>query len=138
MKQPHIVLDTNVLISAILFAGKPRAILDEIYRGNVCCSLSPVILDELQGILQRPKFGFSRDAAFQIMEELQLICSVVFPRLKLTVVHADPDDNRVLECALEAQADAIVSGDSHLLDIGEFKQIRIMSPAVFWQSFKNS
>ncbi len=131
MKQPHIVLDTNVLISAVLFSGKPRMILEEIRKGNVCCSLSLAILGELQGVLQRKRFGFSRSAAFQVVEELQAICDVVFPRHRLNVVHDDPDDDRILECAVEAQANIIVSGDCHLLALPDFKHIRIRNPANF-------
>ncbi|MBW1701270.1 MAG: putative toxin-antitoxin system toxin component, PIN family [Deltaproteobacteria bacterium] len=131
MKQLHIVLDTNILISGILFGGKPRAILEEIRKGNVSCSLSPAILDELQGVLQRPKFGFSGDATFQVVEELHAICDFVFPRHCLSVVRDDPDDNRILECAIEAKADVIVSGDPHLLNLGVFRRVRILSPAHF-------
>ena len=129
MSHSTIVLDTNVLISAILFGGKPRIVLEKVRTGGIHCPLSPPILEELQHVLRRPKFGFSADAAFQVVEELQAICSVVFPRTSLSVVTADSDDDRVLECALEAWVDVIVSGDSHLLSLGEFRNIRIMSPA---------
>lgn len=131
MNQYIVVLDTNVLISAILFDGKPRAVLEKVRRGVIGCSLSPAILDELHNVLTRPKFGFSADAAFQVVEELQFTCNIVFPSTSLSVVHADPDDDRILECALEARADIIVSGDQHLLKLGRFKNIRIISPADF-------
>jgi putative PIN family toxin of toxin-antitoxin system len=136
MKQLHIVLDTNILISGILFGGKPRVILEEIRKGKVSCSLSPAILDELQGVLQRHKFGFSGDAAFQFVEELHAICDVVFPRHRLSVIRDDPDDNKVLECAIEAQANIIVSGDPHLLNLCQFRQVRILSPAHFLREFQ--
>ncbi|OHB80557.1 MAG: putative toxin-antitoxin system toxin component, PIN family [Planctomycetes bacterium RBG_16_55_9] len=73
MKRPHIVLDTNVLISALLFGGPPREILERIVAGAVDCSLSPSILDELKDVLQRPKFGFSFQQVMAVVEELSAI-----------------------------------------------------------------
>ena len=131
MKRPHIVLDTNVLISAILFGGDPQKILEMVIAGSVECALSLVILDELRDVLQRPKFGFSSKQALAIVEELCGLCEIVRPSVKISVVKADPDDDRVIECALEAKATLIVSGDAHLLDLDRFKGIRIVSPSGF-------
>jgi len=138
MKQSSVVLDTNVLISAILFGGKPRVVLEKVRKGAVHCFLSPAILDELRDVLMRPKFGFSEDAVFQVIEELHLICDIVFPNTTLSVVHEDPDDNRILECAMEAQADIIVSGDPHLLSLKKFRNIRILSPADYLAGLEES
>jgi len=129
MKQDRIVLDTNVLISAVLFNGPPRAILERVISGSVPCSLSLAILDELRDVLQRPKFGFSPEQAFQVIEELHAVCDVVNPAIRISVVTADPDDNRILECALESKAKTIISGDEHLLAIVEFRGVRIASPS---------
>ena len=131
MKRPHIVLDTNVLISALLFGGPPREILNMIVAGAVDCSLSPPILDELKDVLQRPKFGFSSQQAMAVVEELSALCTIVGPFERISVISADPDDDRILECALEARADIIVSGDAHLLELGRHEGIRILSPSEF-------
>jgi putative PIN family toxin of toxin-antitoxin system len=131
MKRPHVVLDTNVLISAMLFGGPPREILEMIVAGAVDCSLSLPILDELTEVLQRPKFGFSSQQAMIVVEEFSALCSIVSPSERICVISADPDDDRILECALEAQADIIVSGDAHLLGLGRHKGIRILSPSEF-------
>ena len=104
-------------------------VLEHVRTGRIRCALSLPMLDELRDVLRRPKFGFSADAAFQVVEELQAMCNIVFPQTSLTVVADDPDDDRVLECALEARADLIVSGDVHLLSLGKFRTIRIISPA---------
>ena len=138
MRYSTIVLDTNVLISAILFGGKPRIVLEKVRTSDVRCFLSPAILDELRDVLMRPKFQFSPNAAFQVIEELHLICDIVFPNTTLAVVHEDPDDNRILECALEAQADIIVSGDPHLLRLGKFRNIRILNPADYLVELEES
>jgi predicted nucleic acid-binding protein len=61
---------------------------------------------------------------------------MVFPKTTVEIIRSDPDDNAVLECALEACADHIVTGDPHLLDLAEFKGIMIVTPAVFLQKFR--
>jgi len=136
MKQARVVLDTNVLISALLFGGTPRDMLEMVLTGSVRCSLSLAILNELRGVLQRRKFAFSAQQVAAIVEELSTVCDIVSPSVTVRVVTADPDDNRILECALEAKADVIVSGDSHLLQLGQYKRIRILSPFEFLQAIR--
>lgn len=135
MNRHRIVLDTNVLISAILFGGKPRSVLDLVISGSVDCTLSTVILDELKDVLQRPKFGFSAEVCFHIIQELHGACDITSPSVSVDVIRSDPDDDRILECAVEAQAHFIVSGDPHLLDLGKFDKIRILSPADYLKEF---
>ena len=136
MKRYRIVLDTNVLISAILFGGPPREILECVIRGSVDCVLAPAILDELRDVLQRPKFGLSPEQAFQVLEELHAICEVINLFMQIHIVSADPDDNLVLACALEAKADLLVSGDRHLLEIGTFEGVQVVPPADALETIK--
>jgi putative PIN family toxin of toxin-antitoxin system len=136
MKRPHVVLDTNVLISALLFGGPPRETLERIVAGAVDCSLSLPILDELRDVLQRPKFGFSSQQAMAVVEELSTLCAIVSPSERISVIRPDPDDDRVLECALEAQADTIVSGDAHLLELGKYRGIHILNPSEFLRTME--
>ena len=91
-------------------------------------SLSLVILDELRNVLERPKFRFSPEQAFQVIEELHAVCDIVNPAIQVNIVTADPKDNMILECAMESKAEIIVSGDQHLLAIVEFRGIQIVSP----------
>jgi len=95
-----------------------------------------VILDELKDVLQRPKFGFSPDVCFHIVEELHGACDIISPSVSVDVIRSDSNDNRILECAVEAQAHFIVSGDPHLLDLGKFEKIRILSPADYLKEFE--
>jgi uncharacterized protein len=137
MTRHRIVVDTNVLISAILFGGKPRKILDLVISGSIECFLSTAILDELKNVLCRPKFGVSADACFHIVEELHGISILVAPSVQIDAISSDPDDNRVLECAIESRADFIISGDPHLLSVGKFKNIIILSPADYLKNFSD-
>jgi len=136
MNRHRIVLDTNVIISAILFGGNPRKVLDLVISGSVDCTLSLGILDELRDVLQRPKFGFSADLCLHITEELHSVCDIISPSVRVDAIRSDPDDNRILECAIEARAHYIVSGDPHLLELGAFKGIRIISPADYLKEFE--
>ena len=103
MKRTRIVLDTNVLISAILFGGLPRRVLEKVISGEIDCTLSFAILDELRDVLQRSKFGFSPEQTIAIIDELHAICEIVNPARRIRTIKADPDDNRILECAIEAR-----------------------------------
>lgn len=129
MSTLRIVLDSNVVISGFLFGGPPARLLAIAVDGSVRCFTSMPILDEIRDVLQRPKFGLSPDQALALIEELHDLCHIVAPRERVQAVAADPDDNAVLECAACSRADLIVSGDSHLLALGSWRGIPIMSPA---------
>ena len=137
MKRQRIVLDTNVLISAVLFGGPPRDVLELVISGAVDCSLSFPILDETREVLRRPKFGFSPEQSFQFIEELHAVCDVIDPATRVQAVASDPDDNMILECAVESNADIVVSGDHHLLDLVEFSGIQILTPSDYLKTVKN-
>ena len=121
-----VVFDTNILVSALVFpGGRAEAAFLRIIEEHDQLLLSKPILDELLGVLARK---FSRDAeelarTAVLLSELAL---TVRPRQKLRVVKDDPD-NRVLECALAGRADAIVTGDNALLELGEFRGVRVIS-----------
>jgi putative PIN family toxin of toxin-antitoxin system len=116
------------LISAVLFGGKPRQVLEKAIRGEVRLCISDPILDELKGVLQRPKFGYSPEMIQVILTELSGISDFVEAARTMNVVLEDPEDNRILECAVEAEAKYIVTGDSHLLKLGKFRNIEILEP----------
>jgi putative PIN family toxin of toxin-antitoxin system len=126
-----VVLDTNVLISAIMFGGKSREILEMGISGKIKISLSQDILKELAGILVDRKFRAPIAFVQQTIHELFEISELVIVREKINAVKNDPDDNRILECAVSAKADYIVSGDNDLLSLGHFRKIKILSPSDF-------
>lgn len=126
-----VVLDTNVLISALMFGGNPRAIIDKVIRGELKLCLSESILLELGDVLQRPKFGFPATIVNQIITELSAICELVTPSEKIREIETNEADNHVLECAIEAHAEYIVSGDAHLLELNEYRSIQVVSPQQF-------
>jgi uncharacterized protein len=127
----RIVLDTNILISALLFGGNPEMVLERGLVGHVGLVLSRAILNELEGVLCGKKFRYPTEIARSIVRELEAICEIVTPTRNIAVVKVDPYDNMILECAVEAKADYVVSGDNHLLKLERFEDIPILSPAQF-------
>ncbi len=131
MPVPRVVLDTNVLISGVLFGGKPRRIIESVVKGKINAYLSPVILDEFKDVIARPKFGLGDETSFEITREIEDIFLFVFPKIVIERIKDDPDDNAILECALAADAEYIVTGDPHLLSLDSFKGMQILTPATF-------
>ncbi|MEA1965270.1 MAG: putative toxin-antitoxin system toxin component, PIN family [Candidatus Aerophobetes bacterium] len=127
----RVVLDTNVLVSATLFGGKPEKIMDLVEEGKIELIISKEITGELKGVLQR-KFGFSQGMAEITASNIREVSKWVSPTRKVDVIKEKEADNRILECAVEGRAGYIVSGDKrHLLPLKEYKSIKILSPAQF-------
>lgn len=128
---PRVVLDTNVFISAILTSGPSRKVLEMARKGNIELSVSEAILGEIERIL-RLKLRRADWEVEAILRGVRDISAFVSPRHRLSVIIEDDSDNRILECAVEAKADYIVSGDErHLLPLNEFRGIRILRPGEF-------
>lgn len=127
----RVCLDTNILISGIIFGGKPKEILD--LSDQVIFITSTQILTELTRVL-RNKFDWSESEIKQALKTLGHIQIIASPRKKVSKIKYNPD-NRILECALEGQADYIVSGDKkHLLPLKKFEGIKIVSTTEFLKS----
>ena len=126
---PLLVLDSNVFISAILFGGKPRQILQGVMSGKFRMAVSTAILEEVEGVLTGPKFRFPPLAAREIISEIISLSEVIEPKDAVDCMTEDPADNRILECALASEATAILTGDNHLLALGNFRGIPIIKPA---------
>ncbi len=127
------VIDTNVLLSGLLWRGAPHALIEQVQAGTLAMVSSPALLAELAEVISRAKFdeilarsNTSRERS--LAEMLQLAEVIVPPPLPQPVCR-DPDDDHVLACALAAQADLIVSGDADLLKLREYQSIRIVAAA---------
>ena len=94
-------------------------------------AISAEMLDEFQGVLQGRKFRYPGAIVRTIVNELLAISELVRPTTKVKVIKADPADNRILECALESSVVCIVTGDRHLLELGQFEGIPILDVATF-------
>jgi len=126
----RVVLDTNVYISALMFGGLPGSLLDLALLQSFLTVISPALLDEFDEKL-RFKFQMSAEDAAIIRAKLESIAEIVKPDMVLDVIEDDPDDNRVLECAVKGNADYIVTGDRHLLKLGSYEAILIVTVRQF-------
>ncbi len=127
----RVVLDTNVYLSAILFGGKCAHFRELARKGKIEIFVYEFILAEIAGVLRR-KFEWENWQITLVLEEIRSFTTLVVPYRKLDVIENDEADNRILECALEARAHYVVSGDKrHLLPLKEFEGIKIINPGEF-------
>jgi len=131
-----IVCDTNVLVSGMLFGGNCRAIIRLVSEGHIDGFTSNTLMAELEGVLLRRKFGLRLQQVEAIVELVRQTFLSVSPVETVAAVPDDPDDDAVLEAAVAAAADVVVSGDDHLLRLGEFRGVRILSPACLIEEFQ--
>ncbi len=129
----RVVTDTNVLISALIIkSGNSRRIFKMFLEDKNILIESEELLVELRDVLLRPKFNYiTIDEKENFIKRLTELCEIVKPKKKLDVMKEDPDDNLVLETAVEGKANYIISGDEHLLKLKEFRGIKIVSPKEF-------
>ena len=127
----RVVLDTNVIVSGLNFPGNERAVLELALRGRFELCLSPFILEEVSGVLGR-KFDWTEERSAQALRALGGAATVIEPRRLPEVIEGDHADNRILECAVEASADCLVTGDRrHLLPLEEHQGVRILNSPRF-------
>lgn len=128
------VLDTNIVISALHFGGKPAQVLDMAVKGKIQNVISQPILTKLKDVLIA-KFMWDPFEAENAVNWLLLFSEMVKPAKRLRVIAYEPD-NRILECAEAGEADFIISGDrKHLLKLGQYKKIKIVDAASFIRQF---
>jgi putative PIN family toxin of toxin-antitoxin system len=126
----RVVADTNVLVSALQFGGKPKQLLDLAVDGQVDLAISNEILAEALRVL-REKFDRAPEWLAESDRQLRVIARIVVPTESIQAIEADPTDDRILECAAAAGAEVIVSGDTHLLSLGNFRGMPIQRVAEF-------
>ncbi|MFQ6057596.1 MAG: putative toxin-antitoxin system toxin component, PIN family [Anaerolineae bacterium] len=126
----RVVFDTNVLISGLLWRGKAYQCLLLARSGVVQAIYCSEMMAELSEKL-RDKFRFSENRIRAVVHDVRRFAERVEISGTLSVVEADPDDDKFVECAVVGRADAIVSGDRHLLDMDRYQNIPILSAAEF-------
>ena len=132
----RVVLDANVVISALITPqGAMAQVLDFWKQGVYELVLSPEVLDEIARVAHYPRIQerYRLDDA-QIDEFIRLLgeeATLIQPSFRVQTVVEDPDDDRYVECAVAAGADLIVTGDAHLLKLGDYQGIRMTKPGDF-------
>jgi putative PIN family toxin of toxin-antitoxin system len=122
----RVVFDSNVYISALLFDGPPRQILEFAVKRQVVLIASGAIITETAGKL-RDKFSWPDYRIEQFVRATSRLAELHEPKKRISVI-PDEADNRVLECAISGNANLIISGDKHLLRLKSYQNIPIQKP----------
>lgn len=129
-----VVLDTNIIISSVLCVdGNPAKIFELLLRDRIKNYTTDAILEEIKDVFMRPKImkRLSLVEIDFIINNFERFSEKIESKTRFKVVKDDPDDDKFLKCAVSAKADYIISGDNHLLELREFRGMKILSPAVF-------
>ena len=135
------VLDTNVLASATIGPqGHAARIVGRWRKRGFVLLVSPLLLEELDEVLRYPRLrrrhGWSEERIDEYVGGLKDMATVTPGLMAIAAVPGDPDDDVLIACALEGQAQYLVTGDQHLLGLGRYEGIQIVTPAVFWQQLE--
>lgn len=126
----RVVLDTNVICSGLGWAGPSAQILDAVLDDRLVLIASPALIAELRRVLGYPKLAAAIKDSDRLADLIEAAAVLIDPERTITTVSDEPD-NRVLEAAIEGGADYIVSGNKHLLTLGVFEGVPILTPATF-------
>ncbi len=124
----RVFIDTNVLVSAVVYAGIPGRVLDAVDEGRLIGVVSLHVLEETRDVLTRPQFDFDGDTADSVVEDLARMCEVVAVESASSTWCSDPGDDPVVEAALLARVDAVVTGDAQLLRLS-VPELLFITPA---------
>jgi putative PIN family toxin of toxin-antitoxin system len=130
--QLRVVVDTNVFISALLHSDRPIFQIIQLAAAHrYYLLISPAIINEVGKVL-RETFGVEERTIVQHLKTLRKAAEeILTPQITLAVIHEDPPDNRILECAVAGRAELIVSGDRHLRRLKVYQGIAVISPTDF-------
>jgi len=137
-----VVLDANLFVSAVLTSGgKPAQVLDAWRADRFELVIREDILEEIREVLSRPQIRkrhqWTEEELDRFLDDLRELASTTSGELHIEAIADDPDDNMYLACAIEGDADYIISGDQHLLKLGTFEGIKIITPAQFLEILKS-
>jgi putative PIN family toxin of toxin-antitoxin system len=127
-----VVFDTNIVVSASFWRGAPFDCLTAWAQGKCEAIVSPALLAEYHETIEELALEYPNRPFVKWADALTESATLVFPKENAKGATIDPDDEMILECALAAEADCIVSGDKkHLLPLRQFREIPIITAAQF-------
>jgi len=122
-----IVLDANIFISAFFWGGNPRFVLERVITGKDELYVTKEILDEIELVMGRPKFHVKKEEVDYFINSIEEIGNKIVPKRQINNASRDKTDNKYIECAIAANVDYIISGDIHLLELKEYKNVKIVT-----------
>jgi uncharacterized protein len=134
----RVVVDTNVMVSALLFEGVTSQLVPLWQKGALTLLLSGEILEEYLRILAYSKFQLAKNEIRGLIEgEVLPFAEIVQTSGRLRVIKNDPSDDKFLECAVSGRAKVLLSGDKNILALRRFRKVEILSPTQFLSRFPN-
>jgi len=130
VQNPIVVLDTNIFISSIFWEGSSYRIVRKAIAREIIVFISDEIVNEIRRVLARG-FSLAKQEIKSIIDSVAYFTHLIKPKEKVAVVKEDPDDDRILECALACGAKFIISYNKHLLKLKGFRDIKIITPEEF-------
>lgn len=130
-----IVIDTNVVASAIFFGGRPRDLIEKLMLHDVTAYVSQEIVEEYQDTVQRLKDKFPGKKVTIPLTQIVSACLLIEPATDIKVCR-DPDDDKFIECAVDSKSVYIVSGDHDLLVLEKYHDIEIITVAEFFRRYE--
>ena len=131
MGKTKVFLDTNILISALGWKGKPRVIFEKCLHSELELVTSPNQISELKRVMDYPKFNFTAEQKATFISIFLEIATMIEIPGTVKVIAEDPDDDAMLETAIVGTVDYLISGDPHLLKLKEFAKIKIVTANEF-------
>ncbi len=131
----RVVADTNVIISMLLWGKSLERLLVSVNTRKITLCFSPDTIDELFEVINYPRIkkqAYNLKVPVEtLIDKLLAVSEIVYPAQRISLITDDPSDNRILEAAVVAKVDYIISGDRHLLRIKQIAGIPILTPAQF-------
>jgi putative PIN family toxin of toxin-antitoxin system len=123
----RLVLDANIFVSSFFWGGNPRNVLERVIEGIDELFITKEILDEIEEVMGRSKFHAAKEEIDYFINSIEEIGNRIIPKMQIKDGSRDKTDNKYIECGIAANADYIVSGDIHLLELREYGKIKIIS-----------
>lgn len=135
----RVVIDTNVVVSALLFGGTPGTLIQLWKKGVIRPFISKEIVEEYLRVFACPKFKLSqKEIDFLLYGEILPYSDIVKIKSGKVIVSKDPSDDKFIRCARAARAAVVISGDDHLLEMKSCGSIKILTPSEFFKEFIGS
>ena len=136
MGEIKVVIDTNVIVSAILFGGIPGELIPLWKSGRIKPLASKEIIDEYIKVLAYPKFELSEtEINYILYNEILTHFDIIQIKDTPKIIKVDPSDDKFIHCAKAGKASVIISGDQHLLRLKSYQKIKILTPAKFLSNY---
>jgi len=122
-----IILDANIFISSFFWGGNPKKVVERVITGIDDLFITKEIIEELEDVVKRPKFHADNDRINYFINAVEEISNKITPQKLIKGGSRDIKDNKYIECGIAANADFIISGDIHLLELKKYKNIKIVN-----------